>query len=371
MRKVLRRLDEAKTIPGFPGGPVVDPPVSTAARRLPRLRKRPWRFLHLATVAVTAFFAYVALSDIKLARVWHALQMTDYLLLIPAVAAFALGALARALRWRSLFPHGRRPSRTSVANAMTVGYFYNNILPARAGEAARVLVLIRRSSSPPAEVISTVVLERLYDVVAILLIFFIAEPWLPHVSWFGPAAIVAVVLAGVIGVTVAVLTVYGERAVGTILRPLRRFRPFSGDHLTRTIEEITHGLSGLRRGPVALEALAWTLAAWMLSALCAYIITLSFKLHVDFAGGVLVVVAVGLSMILPSPPGAIGVYEGAALIGLKAYPITHSVALSYALMLHAVNFLPFLLVGFPLLQYNARHPRRRRIMAEAAGAVGP
>jgi uncharacterized membrane protein YbhN (UPF0104 family) len=62
-------------------------------------------------------------------------------------------------------------------------------------------------------------------------------------------------------------------------------------------------------------------------------------------------------MILPSPPAAVGVFEGAALIALNAYGVPHSVALSYALVLHAVNFVPFILAGVWLLQYNVRHPR--------------
>jgi glycosyltransferase 2 family protein len=340
----------------------------------PPSERRPRRsrlLINLATVAVTVVFSYVALSDIKLGQAWHALRSSDYLWLLPALVAFALGILARGLRWRSLFAPGRRPARGVVLNAMMVGYLYNNILPARAGEAARVVVLTRRSSSAPAEILGTVVLERVFDVVTILLIFFVAEPWLPHVSWFGAAGLAAIVLAVLIAAAATVLAVYGDRPIRLLLRPLRRFAPFSGERFDQTIEELTHGLSGLRHGTVALEAFLWSLAGWMLSALCAYIVSLSFHLHLGFACGVLVVVAVGLSMILPSPPGAIGVFEGAALIALKAYGISHSAALPYALILHAVNFIPFLIVGALLLHHNSRRPGRDRSWRLERTGVSP
>lgn len=339
------------------------PPPGRMSLPFPR---RSRLLINLATLVVTVLFSYVALSGIQLGQVWHALRTSDYLWLIPALLAFGLGTAARALRWRSLFAPGRRPPRGAVLNAMTVGYLYNNILPARAGEAARVVVLTQRSSTPPVEIVATVVLERVYDVIAILVIFFAAEPWLPHVSWFGAAALAAIVLAGLIAAAATVLALYGDRPLRFLLRPLRRFSLFSAARLERTVDELAHGLSGLRHGTVALEAFTWTIAAWMLSALCAYIVSLSFHLHLSFACGVLVIVAVGLSMILPSPPGAIGVFEGAALIALKAYGIPHSSALPYALVLHAVNFVPFLLVGFPLLQYNARNSRRASGRAAAA-----
>ena len=323
--------------------------------------------LNLLTLAVTALFSYIALNGIHPSQAWHALRTSNYLLLVPALAVFALGTAARAMRWRSLFASGRRPPRRTVLNATLIGYFYNSILPARAGEAARVVVLTQRTSTSPVETVTTAVLERIYDIVTILVIFFLAEPWLPHVTWFGAAAVAALVLSVVIVAAATVLAVFGDRPVRLLLRPLRRF-PFVSARFDRTVEELTHGLSGLRHGSVALEAFLWTAAAWMLSAVCAYIVSSAFDLHLPFASAVLVVVAVGLSMILPSPPGAIGVFEGAALIALKAYGIPHSVALPYALVLHVVNFVPFLIVGPMLLHYNIRHPARER--ARSTGVTG-
>ena len=98
----------------------------------------------------------------------------------------------------------------------------------------------------------------------------------------------------------------------------------------------------------------------MLTALCAYFVSLAFHLGVPFACGILVAVAVGLGMILPSPPAAVGVFEGAALIALKAYGVPYSSALPYALVLHLVGLVPFIVLGLLTLHYNSRHPHGRR-----------
>jgi glycosyltransferase 2 family protein len=320
-------------------------------------RRRLGLAIKLATIAITVLFTYIALNGIDLKAAWRALQTCDYWWLIPALVAFGLGNIARALRWRSLFAPGRRPPRGATLDATMIGYFYNSILPARAGEAARIVVLTRRSSSPPVEITGTVVLERIYDLVAILIIFFVAEPWLPRVSWFGAAAIVAIVLAFAIAAAAAVLAIYGERPLRRLLRPLSRFSWFSEDRLERAAAEFAHGLSGLHNWRVAFEALVWTVVAWMFSVLCAYLVMFAFHLNLSFAAAVLVQVAVGLGMILPSPPAAVGVFEGACLIALQADGIPHSSALPYALVLHLMNFVPFVLVGAFLLHYNSRHPR--------------
>jgi glycosyltransferase 2 family protein len=337
------------------GPATADPTTQRTARSRTR---RAHLLLNGATIVVTLGFTYVALSGIDLKEAWHALRASDYWWLIPALVAFGLGDIARGLRWRSLFIPGRRPPRGTTLNAMMIGYLYNNILPARAGEAARVVVLTRRSTSPPVEITGTVVLERIYDVVVILVLFFLTEPFLPHVSWFGAAALAAAVLALAIATAATTLAIFGDRPLRLLLRPLARFSLFSGELLERTIIELTHGLSGLRHRRVAAEAFLWTTSAWLLSMLCAYLVSLAFHLGLPFAAGMLVMVAVGFGMILPSAPAAVGIFEGATLIALKVYHVSHSAALPYALVLHLVNFVPFVLVGVGLLRYNSRRPLR-------------
>lgn len=338
------------------------PQEQDAARPAPPARRwglqgwgRSRWLISLLALLVTGAFAYVAVSGVHLGEAWQALRESDWWWLGPALVALAASMLARALRWRALFAPGRRPPLAAVGNAMMVGYLYNNILPARSGEVARVVVLDRRSSAQPAEIVGTVVLERIYDVMGVLLIFFAAEPWLPAVSWATPAAVAAGVLALAIAAAATVLAVWGDAPMRALLGPLRRLPGLSEERLEHTLAELAHGLSGLRRPGVALLGLLWTIAAWLLTALLAYLVTLAFHMHVPFAAGVLVSSAVGLAMILPAPPAAVGVFEGAALLALRAYKLPHSTALSYAVVLHLVNFIPFIVVGVALVHHNLRH----------------
>jgi uncharacterized membrane protein YbhN (UPF0104 family) len=70
------------------------------------------------------------------------------------------------------------------------------------------------------------------------------------------------------------------------------------------------------------------------------------------------VIAIGLAMILPSSPAAVGVFEGATVVALGAYGVNQSDALSYALVLHAINVLPFIVIAVPLLGVRGRRLRR-------------
>jgi glycosyltransferase 2 family protein len=313
-----------------------------------------------ATLLLAAGFTYLAVRGVHWHSAWVALKRCDAWWLVPAMAAFALQIVMRAMRWRSLFAPARRPRRGPIMAATLIGYLFNNIMPARAGEAARVVALTQRSPTPVAEIIGTALVERAYDVLSILIIFFCASPWLPHESWFTTAAILAGVAAVALAAVIWVLAVHGDRPLRWLVRPLGRLPGLSAERVEREAATLAHGLSGLRQRRVAIEALLWSLAAWMTSALWAWLVLVAFEPSRGFGAGVLVTVVIGLSMIIPSPPAAVGVFEAAGIAALAAYHVHQSAALPYALVLHVANFVPLVLAGALTLRYAARRPSGAR-----------
>jgi hypothetical protein len=78
-----------------------------------------------------------------------------------------------------------------------------------------------------------------------------------------------------------------------------------------------------------------------------------FGLDLPFHAALLVLVAVNLALILPSSPAGLGVFEAATLVALRAYGIPDSNAVSYALVLHAVNLIPYLVTGVFVVHAHA------------------
>jgi uncharacterized protein (TIRG00374 family) len=307
-----------------------------------------------ATMLLAAVFTYLAVRGVHWDSAWRALERCDAWWLVPAMAGLVAQTLLRAMRWRSLFARGRRPARRPVLAATLIGYLFNLILPARAGEAARVVALAQRTARPAAEIVGTVVVERAFDVLSILIIFFGASPWLPHTNWLRTAAILAGVAAVGLGAVIWVLAVYGDRPLRWIARPLGRLPGLSVERVEREAATLAEGLSGLRDHRVALEALLWSLASWMTSALGAWFVLLAFEPSRGFDAGVLVTVVIGLSKIIPSPPAAVGVFEAAGVLALHAYHVSQSAALPYALVLHVSNFVPLVAAGAITLHFAAR-----------------
>lgn len=306
---------------------------------------------------VTGIFTYLAVRDVHLGEAWDALGSSNYWWLLPSLAVLALFILIRAVRWRYLFARTTRPSLGAVAEALLIGYLFNNILPARAGEVARVVALKQRAGTSRAETAATVVIERGYDVFCLLVLLFAALPWLPPVSWLRTAVYLAIALAVGLAAAIAVLSIWGDRALQLALRPFVRL-PFIRERVESMTRNLGQGLAGLRRGRIGVGAFCWTTLSWLVLAISFWFVTLAFDLDLSPVAGLFVVIAVGLAMILPSSPGSLGVFEAAAVFALSAYGISSTRALPYALVLHAVNLVPFLVVGFFILHRHAATLRR-------------
>jgi uncharacterized protein (TIRG00374 family) len=306
--------------------------------------------LVVAGLLVTVLCTYVAIRGVKLDDALDALADCDLRWLAPATAVLAVGVWLRVLRWWVLFDKSTRPPLRAVGGATFVGYFFNNILPARAGEAARVIALSSRAGTPAAEAISTVVIERIFDLLALLFLLFACYPLLPAISWLKAAALLGLVLVTGLGVIVYLLVRYDERAVRWLLSPLRRL---PGEHTGARVEagiiNATRGLVALRDPRVALRGMALTLASWTVLSLSFWILTNAFDLGLPLVAGMLVVVAINLSLVLPSSPAALGVFEAATVVALRAFDVEQAEALSFALVLHLLNFVPFLIIGAALL----------------------
>jgi glycosyltransferase 2 family protein len=309
-----------------------------------------------AAVVVTVVFGYFAVKDVKPQQVADALREANLWWLLPALLLMAVSLFLRALRWRYLFAPETRPPLTPVTASMLVGLALNNLLPLRAGEAARIVALNRATQTSRAEILSTVALERALDVLCLLLLLFVALPFLPEVSWVGAAAVLALVVALGLAVVMVVLALFGERPVRAVLRPLARFRFLHPERLEHVADNLVHGLAGIRRRRLAFGGVAWTTLSWVLLSVSFWLVTLCFDLDLPVVSGLLVLTAVGLSLVLPAGPASVGVFEAAVIVALGAYDVPRADALTYAIVLHALNFFPYLVAGAVAVKYT--RPRR-------------
>jgi glycosyltransferase 2 family protein len=323
----------------------------------PRLRN----VLLLVGLAVSVVLTYLALRDIDFDAFLEALADGDPVWLAASFAVLVVAYAVRVARWWVLFDPGERPPVRALVRALLVGDFLTSLLPVlRLGELARVIVLHREARTPRSVGLGTVVTERVQDSIALLLLLFVAVPFAPAVNWLrGATLFFAVLLAGLVAALV-VLWRFGARPLGFLLRPLARLPGFSRARTELAAEGILRGLSGLRNVRVALAAFALTLLSWLAVALAYTLAMRGVGLELDLEAGILVAVATTFSLLLPSLPASVGIFEAAGLVALEPYGVDEAQALSGVVVIHVLTFVPFLVLGPLALRGHEGAVRRRR-----------
>ena len=308
----------------------------------PRLRA----VLLLAGLAASVLLTYLALRDIDFDAFLDALGEGDPVWFTAAFAVFVAAYALRALRWWLLFEPAARPPPRALVRALLVGEFLTSLLPAlRPGELARVVILHREARTSRSLAAGTVVTERLHDSIALLVLLFAAVPFAPGVTWLRGATLLLAVLAVAAAATLLVIRRFGSRPLQFALRPLAWLPGFSATRTKLAAAGILRGLAGLRSPRIALTAFALSVLSWFGVALSFTLVLRGAGLDLGFEAGILVAFATTFSLLLPALPASVGIFEAAALVALEPYDVDHATALSAAVVIHVLSFVPFLVVG--------------------------
>src|SRR5450432_263094 len=124
--------------------------------------------------ALAVFFVWLSVCGMdheKWEQLKRAMDHAHYWLLVPVFSLLLVGHWLRALRWRQLMePMGYHPSRLNTFFAVMIGYFVNLGAP-RLGEVIKCTVLARYEKVPAQKLVGTIVVERAFDVICLLLVF--------------------------------------------------------------------------------------------------------------------------------------------------------------------------------------------------------
>ena len=322
----------------------------------------------LLTIGLLAFFLY----GVELRPVWDATRQADGRLLLVGVGVTMMTYALRAFRWQYLLaPIG--PTRFSTAFRTTViGFAASFILPARPGEVLRPYLLAKREGLPPTAAFATIILERLLDLVTVLLLFGVfvvvvdptslaATPELyARVKWGGLLAAAASV-AG-LGVFFA-LAGHPERLGAWALRIERVLPAKLARAVAGFVETFAQGLAVMRQPGRLLVSLILSFPLWLSIALGIWVTSRAFHMTFGFLGSFLVMTLLVVGVAVPTP-GQIGGFHAMYKIAVVSfYSVPEPAAVAAAIVLHAISFVPVTLLGLVFMAREGLTFARMKQMA--------
>jgi len=312
--------------------------------------KLDWKF-YLGLV-IGAFFLYLALRKLDYAAMWAAFSLIRWPMIVLSVFIYYLTYLIRTIRWRYLAMPVKEMGLRSIFSAVAIGFGANNMFPARLGEIIRCIVLGRMERVRASAVLATVVVERLFDMLAVLVmlgVVLIVVPFPGEYQEFqrGLRAAGVVSLGGVTGVFVFLVFLGREsRWAKALLSQATRPVPARWRERAESMAlSFAGGLAMLFRGDLFFPVIVCTGLLWLTVVMLFYTVFLAFGYVLPFIAAVFLTVLLAFAVALPSTPGYIGPFHAAARYALVFFGLPAEEAVSVGIVMHAINFLPAIAGG--------------------------
>jgi glycosyltransferase 2 family protein len=307
--------------------------------------------LSLAVSLAVLFWMYLALdwSD-----VWGKLQRAHLWVLLPSLALMAIQFLLRAARWRYLLSGGEAISVRERFDAIMVGNFATFVLPLRAGEFVRPLMLSRRCRLGFSQCFVSIVIERFFDLSAVLLLFGIL---LTHVNDLNPWIYRGAYSLSLLAAGIFVLMAIGSLAPAAILCLTDwafRLLPQKAAQLgTKFVKDILEGLAVLHRHNNLTMVILFTVLVWGISVLQQYVYLYLLDVPPTLWLSLASLVIVALAIAAPSAPGFLGVFEAGWIAALVLFGCSAEDGAAYAVISHLFCLLIYAGYGlFVLFKYQ-------------------
>jgi hypothetical protein len=270
---------------------------------------------------------WLAFRDIDPAAVARAFGLVNPVWLAAATASVFLTLALVVARWTTLLGASAEPRHTVVLlSAVIASQVSNIVMPFRLGDAVRIGAVSRALAVPPAEVLGSVAVERLFDglLVAVTAGLLVAGGSLPA---FARSGMLTLALIVSLALTAAVIAarVWPGSARGWIAVQI--------DHLVRGLERAANTRT-------ATLALLWSCGVMGGSVLTAWLVLRAFQLEAPAISAAVIVIAVQVGSVVVPIPGAVGISQVLTVQTLRLWDVPEAPALAYALMLYLVARLP-------------------------------
>lgn len=296
----------------------------------------------------------VFLRNADLGNVWASVTAARQDFLLLALVLTCVTFIVRAERWQYLLgPLG--PTRFSTVFRTTViGFAASAVLPARAGEVIRPYLLARREGLSATAAFATIVVERILDLLAVLLLMAAFLIWFdPGLESRDSAVFQAIRFGGLAMAPVAVgalavmffMAGHPERLHAWVLKAEAILPARIAAAIARLARTFAEGFAVVRSPARLVAAMAWSIVLWLAIASGIWAVSVAFGIAMSFTGAWLMLAPLVVGVAVPTP-GAVGGFHEAYRIGATGFfGADNDIAVGAAIVLHAISVAPVTIVG--------------------------
>jgi len=288
-------------------------------------------------ISISIVFLYFLLINIDINQILLTFQKAD-LFYIPFIFIFYLTSFAfRTLRWKIILKNVPDKKNSNLFSILIIGFGFNNILPLRLGELIRSYILKIKYKLSFVYALSTIFFEKIMDAIILIIFAFLVIIFFPIPQWIESLSIIAAFIFSILIFLYVILSFRGDWLLTKIKD--KKYISRLSNPLSKIIES-----SHVLRGKGQIYVLVLSFLTWVMEFLAFYFTALTLKLPIPLYVLILVMIVINIGIMIPSAPGYIGTFEAFAVLTLVAFGFSNSVAFSYAILIHAIQFVSITLL---------------------------
>jgi uncharacterized protein (TIRG00374 family) len=285
----------------------------------------------ISAIAIYAIFKFIQFQDLVAAFAKASWQFILIIFILDVVSM-----MERAVAWRSIL--GNKITWVQSFFGVSEGYFLNNIFPFRAGELGRSLFVGKSSGLGTFHVLSSILIERAFDIAFAAILVLITLPLVVGLGWVKTVAFTALVIVIAALVCLFLIARNREKVFGWMERVGSKNKLIS-KYIQPQLSKLMDGLATLTNPKQFLISLLWIGGTWFLWVLIYEIMVLQVIPGAPFWSGAFVGSILALGVAIPSAPAALGVYEASIVAAIAVLGGDSSQALAVALIMHVLQFI--------------------------------
>lgn len=259
----------------------------------------------------------------------------------------------RVLRWGLLLhPVRERVRFRPMFASVVLGYMVTWVAPGRLGELVRPALLSGREKLPIGPCMGTVIVDRLLDGLAVVLLFAVGlavTPMPPEAAVSTAAIRGTSVVAGLVVIGLCVSLIVATSSRRRIERALEKRGSPVLLWIGRSMLAVSRGADALKRPGLLLGVVVHTVLAWLMIALATWVGIRACGIDVPFGAVLIILPLLALGVTLPTPGGA-GGYHAAMTFGLsQLFGVAEAQAVGASVLIHLMIIFPVILVGGGIL----------------------
>jgi uncharacterized protein (TIRG00374 family) len=305
-------------------------------------------------LALSALLVWLSLRGIDMANVVAGFSRIDGLHASLAVAVMVMMQFLRAIRWgimlNPLDPHIKN---FTVFSITCVGFLAILAIPARLGELARPYLITKKSNILMSSALGTIFLERVLDILTVLVIASVIFFLTPLPSWLFNAGVSLFVVTSIIFVGMVIASLHKKRAAQLLAPLISAIPPLIIGKLTGLIDYFVDGLRIVKHPSLFGPVVMLSLLIWLADAIAIYLLFKAFSLNLPCEAPFVLMIVLIAGIAIPVAPGFIGNWHYFCILGLGLFNVAKAEALTFAVVYHALSIGVIIVLGIAFLPFDS------------------